>query len=833
MDDDKNHQHFNMLKGRKYMRLNKITSAMMIFTTAFLWGCGDGGSSEIPGNPNSDAAMIIPAGLIMSNAEADQRAEVILAQMTIDQKIQLVHGHGMPNLLNGYTSLRDSGMYHAPEGALPDAVSYIPGIPALGIPDNNIVDSGSGPNVPGQNVTSLPAPIAVAATWDPIIAERAGQRTGLESRTLGFATALGGAGINLTRDPRNGRTFEYAGEDPILAGEMAAARIIGTQSQQVMMSLKHYAMNGVETDRFVTNSVVDEQTMRETELLGFEIAVQKGNPAYIMCAYNRVNDIYSCENEYLLGTLKDGMGFQGMVQTDWGAHHSTVESALAGVDEEQPGIERNDYEIPSNLKAFFGGGWFAQRLADAIATGDVPMSRLDDMVFRKLRSMIITGVMDNPPPARQEIDQVSGNKDAYTIAAASMVLLKNDDTTLPLVDMAGKKIAVIGMYADKGVLSGGGSGGSQPYYDNQAHTCPNDPTSIYANCPVVLGVAPLKAIRDKFPNAQISYHSGDDLATAVSAAANADVAIVFAGTWGNEGADNLSLSLPSPATDTTGTFTYDQDALIAAVAEKSKKSVVILESGSAVKMPWLPQVDAVLDAWYPGEQGAYAIADILSGAVNPSGKLPLTFPKDESDLVMPDLPMNVGKNFSPFGLMILAMEPLLQPVIDAQLGEGAYWNMISVKYDEKLLLNGYKWMDANDLTPQFHFGHGLSYTTFSYSGISASEQMDGSVDVTFNITNTGGLEGAEIAQVYASLPDNTPGSQQPEKKLVGWKKVDLAAGDSKTVTVNVPKKYISTWDVSLPIHGWTFTPGQYDFQVSDSADSKSANTLSTSLTLGY
>jgi beta-glucosidase len=816
------------------MRFNKITSAMMISAAAFVWGCG-GGSENSPSSSNgSDTTTAIPAGLTVSDAEADQRAKVILSQMTLDQKIQLVHGHGMPNMLNGYLGF--SGDYKQPEGAISDAVSYIPGIPALGIPDNNIVDSGSGVFVPGQLATALPAPIGVAASWDLDIAKRAGQRTGLEARTLGFATALGGAGVNLARDPRNGRTFEYAGEDPVLAGEMAAQRIIGTQSQQVLMSLKHYAMNGSETNRFVANSVVDEQTMRETELLGFEIAVEKGNPSYIMCAYNRVNDVYSCENDYLLGALKNDMGFQGMVQSDWGALHSTIPAALAGLDEEQPGIERDDTDIPYGLQIFFGGTWFGKKLSDAIAAGDVPTSRLDDMVFRKLRSMIATGVMDNPPKARQAIDQTSGNRDAYKIAAAGMVLLKNEavdassTAPLPLTNMAGKTIAVIGMNADKGVMSGGGSGGSQPYYDNQVEDCPTDPTTVFANCPVFLGAAPLAAIQAEFPGANIRYLSGNDLSAAETAAASADVTIVFAGAWGAEGRDNDNLSLPSPATDKTNTFTYDQDALIAGVAAKAKKTVVVLEVGSAVKMPWLSQVDAVLNAWYPGNQGAYAIADILSGDVNPSGKLPLTFPQDESDLVMPDLPFNIGMNFMHIDLMLLAMEPILQPIIDEQIGSGTYWNMISTKYNEKLLSNGYKWMDANNIQPLFHFGHGLSYTSFGYSDISSAPAVDGSVNISFTITNTGKRNGAEVAQLYASLPADVPGHVQPPKKLVGWKKVDLAVGASKIVTVNVPRKYISTWD-AVSTHKWVFTPGRYDFHVSDSADLTSANALSTSLTL--
>ncbi|MDD2343012.1 MAG: glycoside hydrolase family 3 C-terminal domain-containing protein [Tolumonas sp.] len=817
------------------MRLNKITSAMMISAAAFIWGCGGSGSDSGQGSDNNNPVQdSIKPGLSVSDSVADKRAKAILSQMTLDQKIQLVHGHGMPNFIYGYQKF--PGMFFGPEGALPDAVSYIPGIPALGIPDNNFVDSAAGPNVPNQFVTTLPAPIAVASTWDPSLAELAGRRAGLEARTLGFASAVGGAGLNLTRDPRNGRTFEYAGEDPVLGGEMAAQRIIGTQSQQVMMATKHYAMNNSETDRFVSNSVVDEQTMRETELLAYEIAVEKGNPAYVMCAYNRINSVFSCENKELLDALKKDMGFKGMVQSDWSATRSTVASALAGLDEEQPGITRIGENASYIIKAFFNGGWFAQRLSDAVSNGDVPMERLDDMVFRKLRSMIVTGVMDNPPTGRYKVDQTRGQQDAYKIAADSMVLLKNGsgqngvEAPLPLQNMAGKKITVIGIHADKGVIAGGGSGGSQPYFQNQVDLCDENPAYPYAVCPTFLGATPLDAIRKEFPDANINYLSGDDLNAAESAAADSDVTIIFAGVWYNEGTDQPNLSLPSPATDTTKVFTYDQDALISAVAKKSKKSIVVLETGSAVTMPWISDVDAVLNAWYPGQMGAYAIADILSGDVNPSGKLPLTFPKDETQLVMPELPFNVGAKFSPVGIVLPFMEPELQPAIDSALGEGMYNRLISIPYNEKLLSNGYKWMDANNIEPLFRFGYGLSYTTFGYSDVSSSRATDGSVDVTFTITNTGSRAGAEVAQVYASLPANVPGHVQPPKKLVGWKKVELAAGASKSVTVNVPKKYISTWDADSK-HTWVLTPGRYDFNVSDSADLNSANALSTSLTL--
>ncbi|MGU5814547.1 beta-glucosidase [Aeromonas hydrophila] len=815
------------------MQLNKITSVIMLSASSLIFGCGDsgGGESEKPSSDGTNAS--IPAGHTISDAEADKRAKILLAQMTMDQKIQLVHGHGMPNMFNGYPGIT---FEKPPENALPDAVSFIPGIKALGIPDNNIVDSGSGPNVPGQNVTALPSPISVAASWDLDLAKRIGERVGLESRTLGFATALGGHGVNLTRDPRNGRVFEYMGEDPVLAGELTASRIIGTQSMQVMTSLKHYAMNGSETDRFVSNSVVDEQTMRETELLGFEIAIEKGKPAYVMCSYNRVNGTYACENEYLLNdVLKKEWKFQGMVQSDWGAQHSTIAAANTGMDEEQPGIERDASAIPSNLRIFFGGGWFAQRLADAVADGRVPMSRLDDMVFRKLRSMIATGVMDNPPPARQQIDQASGNIDAYKLAADSIVLLKNssikndNQAPLPLTNMTGKKIAVIGLNADKGVLGGGGSGAAPVYYESQVTDCDTNPASIYANCPVFMGVTPVEALKAKFPNSQISYYNGENTNEAVTAADNADVTIVFAGVWGNEASDNMDLSLANPDNDKTGIFKYNQDDLIAAVATKAKKTVVVLENGSAVKMPWVSEVDAILETWYPGVQGANAIADVLSGDVNPSAKLPITFPVDEDDLVMPKLPTNVG-NLTGMGLIFLDLEKIFKPQYDSQFGEGAYDKLIAVNYDEKLLSNGYKWMDSKDIEPLFHFGHGLSYTSFKYSDALSEVNNDGSVTVSINITNTGGRFGQEIAQVYASLPDNVPGHKQPKKKLVGWKKVGIMPNETKTVKVNVPRKYLSTWDAAQT-KKWLFTPGEYVFSVSDSADTKSANTLTTSLNI--
>lgn len=706
---------------------------------------------------------------------ADQQAVALLAKMTLDEKIQLVHGAGY-----GVSPIGGAGI--------------VKGIPRLGIPDITSADSAGGVNVEGVNATPYPAPIALAASWDPSLAHDYGASIATELRALGFVEGLGG-GVNLAREPRNGRTFEYMGEDPVLAGHLVAQRTLGTQSQKVIATIKHYAGNEQETNRWSgSNSVIDERTLRELYLLPFEIGVKDGAPGNVMCAYNLVNGLQACESPYLLtDVLKTEWGFKGIVQSDWFfAVTNTVRAANAGLDEEQAG-STDDYTAATLGSFSLPVTYFNQKLKAAVQAGTVPLARLDDMVLRKLRTLYASGVMASPPTAGGTINQTVGNALAQKVAEQSMVLLKNavasGDTAsvLPLNASAAQTIVVIGGHADAGVISGGGSG-AVPARDGNAVTCLVPGSGLFSTCATWYKSAPLAAIRAIAPNATITYLDGSDATAAATAAAAADVAIVFATQWQTEGQDLPNLSLPNNAADPANQA-YDQNALITAVAAAAKRSVVVLETGTAVTMPWLANVNAVVEAWYPGVQGGPAIANVLFGAVNPSGKLPLSFPRTESDLPQ------------------TAISP----------------TDLTVNYSEGLKM-GYRWYDAQNITPLFPFGHGLSYTSYSYSGISTTSNSDGSVTVSFTLKNTGARAGAEVAQVYAGLPSS---AGEPPKRLVAWQKVPLAAGESKAVSITVKPERLSIWNATT--HRWQTPSGSYTFVVGGSSrDAAQTSALSRS-----
>ncbi|WP_413188792.1 beta-glucosidase [Paraburkholderia sacchari] len=713
------------------------------------------------------------------DVSADARAASLVAQLTTDEKIQLVHGAGDPFASIG--------------GPFPPGINgagYIPGIPRLGIPAFAMADSTGGVNVRGGGATALPAPIALAASWDPGLADEYGARIALELRTLGYAEGLGG-GVNLAREPRGGRTFEYMGEDPVLSGTMSASRTTGTQSQNVIATIKHFAMNDQETNRTTSNSVVDERTMRETELLAFEIGVKQGKPGNVMCGYNLVNGTYSCENAYLItDVLKKEWGFKGVVQSDWAGNHSTVAAALAGLDEEEPG---DIGDRPTGIPGFTLTPYFSSALKAAVTAGTVPMARLNDMVQRRLRTMIRYGIFDSPPTPGGTIDQASGNALALRISQQSAVLLKNDvaaGSTQPVLPLAANglsSVVVVGGHADVGVMSGGGSGTVPPVDGNAVTTC--KPANAFDNsCANWYKSAPLAAIRAKVPNARVDFYDGTDATAAANAAAQADVAIVFATQFEHEDTDLTSLSLPDAKADPANQ-SYDQNALIQAVAAKAKRVIVVLENGSPVLMPWIGSVHGVLESWYPGVKGGQAIADLLFGDVNPSGKLPITFPQQESDLP--------------------------QPAISS--------TDLNVHYSEGLLM-GYRWYDAKQIRPLFPFGFGLSYTTFAYSNMNASADAAGNVTVSFSIQNTGSRAGSEIAQVYAALPS---GLSEPPQRLVGWQKVSLQPGQSQRLSISVPPQSLSTWDTGR--HAWKLNGGTY--QVLAGSSSRDANALTKSVIL--
>jgi beta-glucosidase len=688
----------------------------------------------------------------------DERADLVLKEMTLDEKIALLHGVGMPT---------DDAL--TPENAPSNrGVGYTVGVPRLGIPGIDMSDAAYGVRSSGANgrySTALPANVAAAASWDREAAFEYGALIGRELRAQGYNMSLGG-GVDLTREPRNGRTFEYLGEDPVLAGTLVARLIEGTQSAHVIGDIKHYAFNDQESGRNSVNINISKRAARESDLLAFEIGVLEGHPAAVMCSYNRVNGDFACENKWILtDVLKKDFKFPGFVLSDWGGTHSAEKASAAGLDNEQPG-------------RFF----FEARLKAAVEVGKVPQTEIDDHARRILRSMFAAGVIDYPRQ-RSVVDPFAGLEVARKIEEGSIVLLKNTHSVLPLDSTRVQTIAVIGSHSDVGMISGGGSAQVDPAGGN-AIAAPGKGATHWQE-EIWFPTSPLKAIQARAPQAKVSYDSGVDPAAAAALAKSADVAVVFAYQWESEGMDLPSLSLP-----------HHQDELIAQVAAANPHTIVVLETGSPVTMPWVDAPAAILEAWYGGSDGANALGNVLFGTVNPSGKLPNTFPKSEADLPHPTVtqPPPESAHFSgPMSPEKWAMG--LPP--------------FQVTYDEGVKV-GYKWYDAEKKPVLFPFGYGLSYTSYGYSGLKVTREDK--VKATFTLANTGARAGAEIAEVYATLPAS---ANEPPKRLVGFSKVTLAAGEKKTVTVEIDPKYLSIFDEAKD--GWTLLPGDYTILVGGSS----------------
>lgn len=677
----------------------------------------------------------------------DRRADLVIQQMTLDEKVHLVHGSMAQRW-------QEQGMKHPIPGAL-GGDGFVPGIPRLGIPDLQLVGAGVGVTDQGDRMngqaTALPSALAETASWNPKIAHEFGTVIGRETREQGFNVSLGG-GIDLTREPRDGRNFEYHGEDPLLAGMITGTEIDAIQSQGIIATVKHYAVNDQETGREEANSILGHRAMRETDLLAFEIAIERGHPGAVMCSYNLVNGVYACENKYLLtDVLKRDWGFRGWVMSDWGATHSTVASALAGLDQE-----------------FFKNQYFSAPLKAAVLDGQVPMSRLNDMDHRILRTMFASGVIDHPPvisPLNFEAD----GKIAQQVEEQGAVLLKNRDHLLPLHSAKAESIAVIGPHADLAVLSGGGSAQVTPQGGNAIPLHPQE-----WNSPVWDPAPPLQAIIAKAVHSNVSYNDGSDPAAAARMAKRADVAIVFVHQFTSEARDLPTLALNG-----------DQNDLVEKVAAANPHTIVVAETGGAFLMPWLDQVGAVLEIWYPGIRGPQAIANILFGEVNPSGRLPITFPKSDADLPRP----------------IIARPP-------------EHWkqgrpHFFDVPYTAGLKV-GYKWYDAEHIQPLFPFGFGLSYTTFSISGLHIAPGNP--VHVTFQVKNTGSLAGADVPQVYLGLP---AAAAEPPRRLVGWKRVELQPGQTRSITVSILPRMMAIFDVAK--NNWKTLRGTYDVYVGSSS----------------
>ncbi|WP_137173174.1 beta-glucosidase, partial [Massilia sp. HP4] len=705
--------------------------------------------------PTGRWALVLAAACAVQCAQAapdahQDRAAKLVGQMTIDEKIGLVFGR--------------FGAEHQgkrpPAGSLAQSAGYIKGIERLGITPQWLTDAGIGvASQPGKNTrerTSLPAGIATAATWNPQLAFKGAAMIGKEARLSGFNVMLGGS-VNLAREPRNGRNFEYTGEDPLLAGIMAGEQIRGVQSNHVVSTVKHYAYNDQETGRNHLNVKIDDAAGRMSDLLAFQIAIERGKPGSVMCSYNRVKGVYGCENEHLLNkVLKGDWGYKGYVMSDWGAVHSTIPAALAGLDQQSG--------YPFDKSPYFDGA-----LKEAVENGHVPQARLDDMVARILWAMASNGVLDHPvKDASQEIDYAAHARISQEDAEEGIVLLKNERNVLPL-GVGLKRIAIIGGHANKGVLSGGGSA---QVYPRGGMAVPNEGPKTWPGPMVYLPGSPMQALASR-SKAKLDWHDGKDPAGAAKVAAGADVVLVFATQWTSEANDVPNLSLPNA-----------QDALIATVAKANPRTVVVLQTGTPVTMPWVDQVAGVVQAWYPGTNGGEAIARVLSGEVDASGRLPQTFPRLENQLPRVKLDgLGLPKD-----------------------------SRFDVDYDIEGAAVGYKWFDLKGHKPLFAFGHGLSYTSFTHANLKA-EAADGGIRVQFDTLNSGARAGKAVPQVYVS---KVGAGWEAPKRLGGWDKLALNAGERRSSTVSVDPRTLAVFDAKS--NRWKIAAGDYRVILATAAD---------------
>ncbi len=680
----------------------------------------------------------------------DQRASLVVKAMTQDEKFQLI------DVQFGDT---ENGHVMSP-GALASA-GYDPAIKRLGLPALQESDAGLGVAKPHKlGATALPSGLATAASFDPALAYAGGAMIGSEAHHRGFNVMLAG-GADLVRDPRNGRNFEYAGEDPLLTGLIVGHAIAGIQSQHVVSTIKHYAFNDLETARTTFSADINPTAARESDLLAFEIAIETGHPGSVMCSYNRVNSVYACENDWLLDkVLKRDWHYPGYVMSDWGAVHSAAKSALAGLDQESAG-ETFDKEV-----------YFGKPLRAAVASGEVPQSRIDDMAHRILRSLFASGVIDHPAE-QAPIDFAADRKVAQRVEEAGAVLLRNQNALLPL--SGAQSVAVIGGHADKGVLTGGGSSAVQSPEGNAVLGLA--PTA-WPGPRIYQPSAPLTAIRQR-AHGKVSYASGEDIAAAAKLAAQAKVAVVFVEQWSAESFDSPHMTLPG-----------NQDALVAAVAKANPHTIVVLENNGPVAMPWLDQVGAVLEAWYPGAGGGEAIARLLYGEVDPAGRLPVSWPRDEAQLPRPQIP---GAGLASIGLI-----PQGQPAEQ-------------VDYNIEGANVGYRWYQHKGIQPLFPFGYGLGYTHFAYSDFKPRIEH-GHVVASFTVTNRGKRAGVDVPQLYATLP----GSGEV-RRLAGWCRISLKPGQSAHLEVTADPRLLVNFDASG--QQWQRPGGSYQLQLGHSATS--------------
>jgi beta-glucosidase len=650
------------------------------------------------------------------------QAVAIVEQLTLEEKARLCSG-------KNFWYLEALERFDVPPVMITD------GPHGLRKQDRSADHLGLNQSVPA---TCFPTACALASSWDTALLEEVGVALGREAAAENVAVLLG-PGMNIKRHPLCGRNFEYFSEDPLLTGKLAAAMVKGVQSQGVGTSIKHFAVNNQEAGRMIIDAIVDERTLREIYLRGFEIAVRDAQPWTVMCAYNRVNGTYCSEHDWLLNqVLRSQWGFEGLVVTDWGATNDRVAGLASGLDLEMPG----------------SGGINDLQVLRAVRHGELSTNSLDQSIRRNVALSLLGADLSE---RQHTVDHTAHHEFAMKVAIASTVLLKNENALLPL--SGGEQIAVIGEFAKRPRYQGTGS--SQV-----------NPTRIDCAYDAIAEIT----------GADFAYARGYDATTseldqalideAAKVAGDAHVALVFAGlptAFESEGFDRSSMRLPA-----------QHEALIAAVCDANPNCVVILANGAAVEMPWVPQPGAIIESYLAGQAGGSAIAQIIFGLANPSGKLAETFPVTQGDLP-------ADANFP---------------------GEAR-----QVHYREGLNV-GYRYFDTTNVPVLFPFGHGLSYTQFEYGDLNVEQHGTHAYRVSLTVSNTGSRAGQEVVQLYIHPP--TSRVFRPDQELKDFAKLHLAPGETGTVAFNLTQDAFSYWDRG---HGdWNIEGGMFEVRVGASSN---------------
>ncbi len=697
------------------------------------------------------------SALAQSNQRIEERVEKILSELNLEEKVALCHAQSKFST---------------------------PGVERLGIPEVWMSDGPHGVRAEiewddwgyagwtNDSITAFPALTCLAATFDPELSAKYGKAIGEEARYRKKDVLLG-PGVNIYRTPLNGRNFEYMGEDPFLASKMVVPYIHGVQKSGVAACVKHYALNNQEQWRGHINVEVSDRALHEIYLHAFKAAVLEGNTWSIMGAYNQYKGQHCCHNEILLNKiLKEDWNFGGVVISDWGGTHNTMQAALYGLDMEM-GTGTNG--LTTSNKSAYDYYYLADPFLKKLRNGEIDQTIVDDKARRILRLMLRTNMAPNRPFGKLNTDE--HHQVAYEIATNGVVLLKNE-SFFPIDAATTQTIAVIGENATRMMTVGGGSSELKAQYE----------------------ISPLEGIKSVYQNANIlhamGYSSGKPaygrvnppkenqeelFKEALAVAAKADLVLFVGGLNKNhhqdcEGGDRLSYSLP-----------FNQDSLIDEIAKVNPNIALILVSGNAVEMPWISNVKGILQAWYLGSETGNAIADVLSGKVNPSGKLPFSFPIKLED--------NAAHHF----------------------GEMSYpGDNVNQIYKEDILV-GYRWHETQKVKPQFAFGYGLSYSTFELKNISVDQKVyseNDQIKVTCKVENTGITEGAEVVQVYVGKPKSKV--ERAIKELKGFQKISIPAGKTAQVEVSIKVEDLKFYNESL--NDWELEKGSYTVFVGNSSD---------------